>query len=147
MYGRLGDVLAEKGSHVYVISRLDTVREAVREMNDKGVGALVVIERGRAVGIFTERDVLRRVVDEGRDPGRTRIETVMTRELSFASPETSVASAMELMTSGRFRHLPVLAGESVIGMVSIGDLLRWLMLHQEALINQLGYPGLRQLGE
>ncbi len=147
MYGHLGDVLAEKGRHVYVISRLDTVREAVREMNDKGVGALVVIERGRAVGIFTERDVLRRVVDEGRDPGRTRIETVMTRDLLFASPETSVASAMELMTSGRFRHLPVLVGDTVIGMVSIGDLLRWLMLHQEALINQLGYPGLRQLGE
>ena len=146
MYGRLGDVLAEKGSAVYVILRSDTVREAVREMNDKGVGALLVMDHGRPVGIFTERDVLRRVVDQGWDPGFTQVAAVMTSELSFASPEASVASAMELMTSKRFRHLPVLDGDTLAGMVSIGDLLRWLMLHQEAIINQLGYPGLRQLG-
>ena len=146
MYGSLGEVLAEKGGQVYVISRGDTVRAAVRKMNDRGIGALVVMQDDRVIGIFTERDVLRRVVDEGRDPKATPIEAVMTTDVSFASKETSVAATMELMTSGRFRHLPVLDGDKLIGMISIGDLLRWLMLHQEHLINQLGYPGLRQLG-
>ena len=146
MYGRLGEVLAEKGGQVYVISRGDTVRAAVRKMNTHGIGALVVMQGDHVIGVFTERDVLSRVVDEGRDPKATAIEAVMTTDISFGSPETSVAQAMELMTSGRFRHLPILEGEKLIGMISIGDLLRWLMFRQEHLINQLGYPGLRQLG-
>lgn len=146
MYGRLADVVAEKGSAVYVISSSDTVRAAVHEMNNKGVGALLVMDQRHPVGIFTERDVLRRVVDQGWDPGFTPVATVMTSDLSFASPDMSVASAMELMTAKRFRHLPVLDGDRLAGVVSSGDLLRWLTLHQEAIINQLGYPGLRQLG-
>lgn len=146
MYGLVADVLLEKGSQVYVISRRDTVQDAVRAMNDKGVGALVVVDHGHPVGIFTERDVLRRIVDQGRDPASTHVSAVMTADPSVIAPETSVAAAMELMTNGRVRHLPVVVDGQLAGMVSIGDLLRWLMIHQEALINQLGYPGLRQLG-
>lgn len=146
MYGHLRDVLAEKGSQVYTISRRETVQAAVREMNDKGIGALLVLDHDHPVGIFTERDVLRRVVDQGRDPGMTKVSAVMTTDLAIISPDTSVAAAMEMMTTGRVRHLPVVDEHGIAGMVSIGDLLRWLMIHQEAIINQLGYPGLRQLG-
>ena len=146
MYGLISDVLAEKGSQVYVISRRETVQDAVREMNDKGVGALVVLDHDHPIGIFTERDILRRVVDQGRDPAATHVSAVMSSELTTIAPDASVAAAMELMTSGRVRHLPVVDANGMTGIVSIGDLLRWLMIHQEAIINQLGYPGLRQLG-
>lgn len=131
MYGFVSNVLAEKGRQVYTVRRGASVAEAVREMNEKGVGALLVLEDERPVGIFTERDVLRRIVDADKDPAFTRVGDVMTRRLVTITPETHVEEAMELMTQRRFRHLPVVDAGDLVGMLSIGDLMRWITLHQE----------------
>lgn len=131
MYGFVSSVLAEKGRQVYTISRTATVSEAVREMNEKGVGSLLVIDGRHPVGIFTERDVLRRIVDADRDPALTRVGEVMTRDLAAIEPSWHVEDAMRLMTERRLRHLPVMEGGEVLGMISIGDLLRWVTINQE----------------
>jgi len=131
MYGHVRDLLAEKGRQVYTIRKGATVCEAVREMNRKGVGALLVMADDRPVGIFTERDVLRRVVDVDRDPELTKVVEVMTPDPVTVPPSTRVEEAMAEMTSRRFRHLPVLEAGEVVGLVSIGDIMRWVMMHME----------------
>ncbi len=131
MYGFVSSVLAEKGRQVYTIPRTATVSEAVREMNEKGVGSLLVMGERRPAGIFTERDILRRVVDVDRDPALTRVGEVMTRDIAIIDPAWHVEDAMRLMTERRLRHLPVVDGDEVVGMISIGDLLRWVTINQE----------------
>jgi signal-transduction protein with cAMP-binding, CBS, and nucleotidyltransferase domain len=101
-------------------------------MNARRVGALLVVDAsGRMCGIFTERDVLTRVLDAGRDPQTTTVAQVMTPSPMTVSPETRVADAMELITSRRVRHLPVVDDDRLVGMISIGDLLRWVSVCQE----------------
>jgi CBS domain-containing protein len=131
MYGRLADVLAEKGRHLYTVRKGASVCEAVREMNLKGVGALVVMDGKRPAGIFTERDVLLRIVDADRDPALTRVVEVMSPDPVLTDARTRVEDAMALMTERRFRHLPVTEDGEVVGMVSIGDLMRWVTMHLE----------------
>ncbi len=138
MHGFVSNVLGDKGRQVYAIAPSVTVFQAVGEMNEKGVGALLVVDRDeRPLGIFTERDVLRRVVGEGRDPLQTRVSEVMTHDLIVVSPSTTVAEAMAVMTQSRCRHLPVMDNGRVTGMVSIGDLTRWASLTQEVEIQHL----------
>lgn len=137
MYGYVRELLAEKGGAVYTVPPDATVSQAVRLMNDHGIGALVVVRDRSIVGMFTERDVLRRVVDTARDPNTTRVAAVMTANVIAASPSMRVEQAMRLMTDRRFRHLPVLAGDELIGMVSIGDLNRWVTINQEHEIQKL----------
>ncbi|MBA4179431.1 MAG: hypothetical protein C0506_02480 [Anaerolinea sp.] len=137
MYGYVSSLIAEKGRQIYTVRKSATVAEAVREMNDKGIGALLVIEDRRPVGIFTERDVLRRVVDADRDPAMSKVGEVMTRNPVTIDSGARVAEAMALMTETRHRHLPVIEGGEVVAMLSIGDVLRWLTLHQEDEIRQL----------
>jgi len=131
VYGFVNSVLAEKGRQVYTIPRTATVSEAVREMNEKGVGSLLVMGDRRPAGIFTERDVLRRVVDADHDPALTRVGEVMTRDIAIIDPAWHVEDAMRLMTDRRLRHLPVMDGDDLVGMISIGDLLRWVTINQE----------------
>lgn len=137
MFGLVSAVLAEKGKQVYTIPKGVTVSEAVSEMNDKGIGALLVLDGRRPVGIFTERDVLRRIVDPDKDPALVRVSEVMTRELVMISIDTRVDEAMALMTERRFRHLPVTDGGEVVGMLSSGDLMRWITINQENYIRQM----------
>ncbi len=137
MYGYVSNVLGEKGRQVYTVSRTATVAEAVREMNDKGIGALLVMDADRIAGIFTERDVLRRVVDADRDPALTKVAAVMTRNPTTILLTTHVREAMNLMTDRRFRHLPVIQDGTVVGMLSIGDIMRWLTMQQEDEIRQM----------
>lgn len=137
MFGMVSSVLAEKGRQVYTIERAATVAAAVREMNEKGVGALLVVDGRRPVGIFTERDVLRRVVDADQDPALVHVAAVMTRELVTITPDTRLEVAMSVMTERRHRHLPVMDGDEVVGLVSIGDVMRWITLNQEEYIRQM----------
>ena len=140
MYGFIRDVIAEKGSLVFTVGASTTVRDAVREMNEHGVGAVLVIRGTQAVGIFTERDVLRRVVDTGMNPAETRIADVMTTSLVTVTTDTPVDRAMEMMTRLRCRHFPVLEHGELAGMVSAGDLMRWVQMHQQQEIHQMaGY--------
>ena len=137
MFGFVSSVLAEKGRQVYTTSRGTSVAAAVAEMNQKGVGALLVVEGEHPVGIFTERDVLVRVVDADLDPAQTRVNDVMTRDPITVSPGMHVDEAMELMTTRRCRHLPVCEDGRLVGMLSIGDILRWMTLNQEDYIRQM----------
>ena len=137
MYGSVQDLLAEKGRQVYTVRKSTPVIDAVRAMNHKGVGALLVMDGDRAIGIFTERDVLRRVVDVDRDPAITRVVEVMTPDPRSVLLETRVSDAMDLMTSGRFRHLPVMEDGQVVGMVSIGDVMRWVTMYQQSHIEHM----------
>lgn len=137
MHGHVSAVIAEKGRQVYTVAPRETVREAVRHMNDSGVGALLVTEGSHPVGIFTERDVLRRVVDVGLDPNSTRVAAVMTADLVVVELSTRVEQAMAVMTQRRCRHLPVVENGEVVGMISIGDLIRWVSMNQEVEIQHL----------
>lgn len=123
------EVLAEKASRELVtVEASATVSEAVAVMAERRVGAVVIRnEDGLADGIFTERDVLVRVVHAGRDPAATPISMVMTRDVRFVSPGTTVEAALSLMHVNRHRHLLVIDGPRLFGLVSIGDLVRHLI--------------------
>lgn len=140
-------ILDFKGPAVHSIAPEVTVLEAVARMNEKGVGALLVTDGDRPVGMFTERDVLKRVVDARRDPASTKVAEVMSHELVVVHPEVTVEEAMAIMTERRCRHLPVIHGDDIVGIVSIGDLSRWMSRRQANHINDLmsyitgKYPG------
>jgi CBS domain-containing protein len=137
MFGFVSSVLAEKGRQVYTTTKSATVSEAVAEMNEKGIGALLVMDGARPVGIFTERDVLVRIVDADMDPALTRVGQVMTPNPLTIRPDMHLDEAMALMTERRHRHLPVIQDGEVVGMLSIGDIMRWMTLHQEDHIRQM----------
>jgi CBS domain-containing protein len=127
MYGRLADLLAEKGRQIYAIKESASVYDAVHEMNRKKVGAVLVMDGERLAGIFTERDLLTRVVDSDRNAELTRVVDVMTPDPVVVDLGMPVEDAMAMMTERRFRHLPVTEDGRVVGMVSIRDLMRWVM--------------------
>jgi len=132
------DVLDRKGKHVVTISPDDTVLMAAHRMNENRIGALVVCEPTRGcVGIFTERDVLRRVLAEGRSPDTTRVAHVMTTPVTCCKPDTSLEECREVMTNKRLRHLPVVDGTMLVGIISIGDLLAMEVETQQSTIEYL----------
>ena len=121
---RIRDILRRKGEDVYSVGPLSTVIDAVNTMNDHHVGSVLVSEGGYPVGIFSERDVLVRVVAAHRDPRQTLVRDVMTTRLYTASPDDTLLEVMRLMTDRRCRHVPVMEGDLLIGLVSIGDLTK-----------------------
>lgn len=137
MADKVSAILADKGSDVATVAPGATVAEAVALMNERSIGSLLVTEGDRLVGIFTERDVLRRVVAARRDPDTTLVRDVMTDDLIVISPTTEVEDAMRIVTDRRCRHLPVVEGRKLVGMISIGDLTRWTIRHQQAEIQDL----------
>jgi CBS domain-containing protein len=124
MNTRIRDILRRKGEDVYSVGPLSTVIDAVNAMNDHHVGSVLVCEGGYPVGIFSERDVLVRVVAAHRDPRQTLVRDVMTTRLYTASPDDTLLEVMRLMTDRRCRHVPVMEDELLIGLVSIGDLTK-----------------------
>jgi CBS domain-containing protein len=133
----LDKVLEQKGRHVYVTSPGQSVLDAVKSMRDKQVGSLIVVEEGKPVGVFTERDVLNRVVGAQLDPSNTSVSEVMTKNVATVNPSTTVQQAMAIITGMRYRHLPVMDGEDLVGVVSIGDLTHWLVKKQSFEIESL----------
>ena len=132
------DILASKGSHVHWIGPDATVLEATQVMNEQKIGALVVLDGVHVAGIFTERDVLRRVVVERRDPAETPVSEVMTEEVVCCTLATAVPEARGSMKNRRIRHLPVVDGDrKILGMVSIGDLNAHETASQEQTIHLL----------
>lgn len=140
-------LLKEKSSSVYCVAVDATVATAVAEMNRQRVGSVMVKDQGNVVGIFTERDVLVRVVSAGLDPAKALVREVMTSKFESISVDTSVEDAMHIMTGKRVRHLPVMKGDTLTGMVSIGDVTRWLLRVNEMEAENLrkyvfaDYPG------
>jgi CBS domain-containing protein len=121
---RVSDVIERKGQAVYSVGPLGTVIDAVNVMNDHHVGSVLVMEGGYPVGIFSERDVLVRVVAAHRDPRQTLVRDVMTTRLHTAAPEDTLLDVMRLMTERRCRHVPVMDGDKLVGLVSIGDITK-----------------------
>jgi len=130
------DLLARKGPAV-AVSPHATVLEAARIMGENGFGAVLVMEDDALIGIFTERDTLRRVVAAGCDPATTPVADVMTTALFTCVPETSVAECGAIMSTHRIRHLPVVDGNGLHGLVSIGDLLAHRVREQDDTIRFL----------
>ena len=129
------EILAGKGSHVFTTGPGATALDAALLMNEHKIGALVVLEDGQVIGMFTERDVLRRVVGEHRDPATTLVGEVMTGEVVCCTPETSIEEARGAMKNRRVRHLPLVDGERRLqGLVSIGDLNAYEASSQEQTI-------------
>jgi CBS domain-containing protein len=144
---RVADVLSQKGREVHTVERETTTYEALEKMVRHNVGALVVTEGDGTVGIFTERDFLRRVVLQGRDPKATRVREVMSERLVCTDPDRSVEDCMAVMTHERIRHLPVVVSGRLAGIVSIGDVVRHLSAERHVEIRYLTdyitgkYPG------
>jgi len=142
----IGEILGHKGSQVWSISPNATVFDAIQMMSDKNIGALLVIEGDRLVGIITERDYTRKVALKGKVSKQTAVNEILTGVVVKVTPESTVEECMRLMTDNRVRHLPVVEGERIVGIVSIGDLVNWIISAQTSTIHQLqtyisGYPG------
>lgn len=121
---RVKEILESKGSEVYTISPDETVYQALQVMAEKEIGALVVIENDKMVGIFSERDYARKVILKGKHSQRTLVKEIMTTHVIHASPDQKVQKSLSLMTKNRFRHLPVLEDERLVGILSIEDVRR-----------------------
>ncbi len=131
------DRLLGESEAVHSVGPDNSVTECVRVMSAYRIGALMVLEGERLIGIFTERDALNRVLAAGLDPVSTRVSSVMTQDPFCISPETTVSEAMELVTQRRFRHLPVVEGGKVLAVVSSGDLTHWLVKDRVGEVREL----------
>ena len=133
----VSQLLLQKPRMLHGIGPDRPVLDAVRLMADHGVGALLVMENERLVGIVSERDYARKVILKGRSSADTPVRDIMTAQVITVQPETSTEACMQLMTERRVRHLPVLQSGRVVGMLSIGDLVRSVLAEQQRTIEQL----------
>jgi CBS domain-containing protein len=144
--GTVSAVLHNKGSEIWSVPAEATVFEAIKLMANKNIGALLVMSGGKLAGVFTERDYTRKVALQGKSSKETRVREVVSSEVISVGLNHSVEECMKLMTDHRTRHLPVVEGEKVVGIVSIGDLVNWIISTQSATIDQMtnyitgGYP-------
>ena len=130
-------LLDAKGPTIHCVNPDDTVLDALKMMKDKDLGAVLVKDGDRLVGIFTERHYARRVFLEGKSSPKTRIREVMEENVICVGPELTVGACMAIMTEKHIRHLPVLRDEHLVGIISIGDLLKSIIADQEFTIDQL----------
>lgn len=137
MTGTIRSLLAEKGRDVFGIAPDATILEALELMADKNVGAVIVLDGDQLVGIISERDYARKVALAGRTSADTAVSAIMTTAVSTVPLDASIDDCMELMTAGRFRHLPVVDKGKVVGVISIGDIVKAVIERQRALIGDL----------
>lgn len=130
-------ILKIKGHDVYSIASDTSVFDAIKLMSDKKVGALLVLEAGKLVGIIPERDYARKVILKGKSSKDTPVREIMTSPVIYTDPDQPIERCMALMTEKRIRHLPVLKGDQLIGVVSIGDLVKAIITEQETWIRDL----------
>ena len=134
---KIQDLLNKKGPEVYSIQARQTVYQAIAEMDAKNVGALIVQDGDTVAGIISERDYVRNVILKGRSSKNIPVEMIMTRDLVSVTPQHTIHQAMALMTEKRCRHLPVFEAEQLVGMLSIGDLVKAIIAEQERQIQIL----------
>src|SRR5713226_2918502 len=137
MLDTVGSILQDKGHHVWSVSPDESVFQAISLMADKGIGALVVIADEALGGLISERDYARKVVLQGKSSKDTRVSDIMTSPVFSVGPNDTVDDCMRIVTTKRIRHLPVVQGEKVVGVVSIGDLVRRVISTQSDTIQYL----------
>ncbi len=143
----ISSVLKGKGTAVASIAPSQSVYEAIAQMAERGIGSLLVMDGGKPVGIISERDYARKVVLKGRSSRETPVADIMTSPVIYVTPDRTVDECMAMMTQARIRHLPVIEREKVVGLVSIGDLVKWIASAREVTIRYLenyitsSYPG------
>ena len=130
-------LLNRKGPEIWSTHPEETVFEALKLMAQKGIGALLVMDGMRLVGIFSERDYARKVILKGKSSHETPVHEIMTAKVVFVHPEQSMTECMALMTDKRIRHLPVMEDDQVVGVISIGDVVKEIIVEQGFLIKQL----------
>ncbi len=130
-------ILSEKGDQVWSTSPDTTVFDALRFMSEKGIGAVVVMDNQEVVGVFSERDYARKVILEGKSSKDLPVKEIMTRRVMFVKPENTTEECMALMTDKHIRHLPVAVDDKLVGILSIGDIVKAIISQQEFVIEQL----------
>jgi CBS domain-containing protein len=135
--GSVSALLREKPSVVHAIESTATVYEAIELMSEQNIGGLPVVQQGRLAGMFTERDYTRKVMLMGRTSKDTLVGEIMTRNPVVVGMDDTVGECMQIMTEERIRHLPVVNGDQIVGILSIGDLVKWIISAQDATIEQL----------
>ena len=144
--GTISEILSHKGANAWTISPDATVYDAIQLMADKNIGALLVTEGDKLIGIISERDYTRKVALKGKSSKQTAVREILSGKIIHVTPAQTVEECMRLITDHHVRHLPVLEDDKIVGVVSIGDLVNWTISAQHATINQLqtyiaGYPG------
>lgn len=135
--GNIGVILNEKPREIFSISPNQTVFEAIQILDQKNIGALLVMEGDKLVGMFSERDYTRKISLHGKRSRETKVSEVMTTDVKLTHPNETVDSCLRLMTDKRIRHLPVMENDKVIGLISIGDLVKHVIASQSAAIAHL----------
>jgi CBS domain-containing protein len=145
--GIVQDIIQSKGGTLWTTTPQATVFEALKLMGEKNIGALVVMEGEAVAGVLSERDYSRKIVLQGRTSRDTLVGEIITRPAICVSPSNNIETCMQLMTGNRIRHLPVVDGDRLVGLVSMGDLVNWVIHSQRQTIEQLhgyisgSYPG------
>ncbi|HUZ06210.1 MAG TPA: CBS domain-containing protein [Candidatus Paceibacterota bacterium] len=133
----ISSILHQKSSALWSVAPQATVFDAIKLMSEKNIGALPVVSGGTLVGIFTERDYTRKIALQGKTSRNTQVREIISREIISVAPDESVEECMRLMTENRVRHLPVLQNTELVGIISIGDLVNWIISTQSAAIEQM----------
>lgn len=134
------DILASKGSLVVSVNPEATVIKALEIMAEKNIGAILVLDgEGEVAGIFSERDFARKMILKGHDCDTTRVGEIMTKNIIYANTGTSIEACMNLMTDNHFRHLPVKSEGRLVGVISIGDVVKWLIQEQKRTISEQAF--------
>ena len=133
----IGDILRAKGQAIWAVAPDTTVYQALELMAEKNIGAVLVVQEDKLVGIMSERDYARKVILKGKASKNIPVRDIMTERVVYVHPDQTTEECMVLMTNKRIRHLPVLEGERLIGVVSIGDVVKAIISEQEFVIEQL----------
>jgi len=144
--GSINEILDHKGGTVWTIAPDATVFEAIQMMSEKNIGALLVTDQGKLVGVISERDYTRKVALKGKSSKESKVREILSDRILSVTPRHTIEECMRLMTENRVRHLPVLDAEKITGVISIGDLVNWIISAQSTTIRQLetyisGIPG------
>jgi CBS domain-containing protein len=135
--GKVRDILSSKGHAVFSVEPTIMVYRAIEQMCERNIGGLLITEQGKLAGIFTERDYARKLILKGKSSKDTPISELMTRNPFTVTPENTIEDCMNLMTEKHIRHLPVVSGDSIVGVISIGDVVKQIIQDQKAIIEHL----------
>jgi CBS domain-containing protein len=135
--GKVRDILSTKGNVIFSVAPNTIVLKAIELMCEKNIGGLLIVENGKLVGIFTERDYARKLILKGKSSKDTQIGDLMTANPFTVSPDSSIEDCMKMMTGRKIRHLPVVENEKLVGMISIGDVVKHVIEEQKNIIEHL----------